>query len=159
MRRKSNKTNFGPNVPTDYDDLETLVATPRSRSNPLLRSSQPVRSLRQSEDRRRWAPGLKAEAPREKPRDTRGRSARFSHQSPRVAKVLRGPGGKPLQSRPTVIGRVEKFAPRFAEARKTYICLKRAMRRQVLFALKHTRKGAGSPKRRNEWSNIQCSTR
>lgn len=46
---------------------------------------------------------------------------------------------------------------RFAGPRGVSICAKRAIRRQVLFALSKT--GAGSrarKRRRNEWSSVQC---
>lgn len=36
------------------------------------------------------------------------------------------------------------------------ICVRRKQRREVLFALKKTRKGAGAKRKRNFWSDISC---
>lgn len=48
---------------------------------------------------------------------------------------------------------------RFADPAFVGLCERRSRRRQVLFALKRTRKGAGSSKRYNFWSSISCSRR
>lgn len=131
-------------------DLDSIDVTPSERAHPPpIRLRMPARP--RFEDRRRWAPGG-----REPPRDAHGRKARVRHQLKRVVQVLHAPHGKVLQSRHRVIRRLETASPVFAQARKTIICLKRKVRREVLFAFKRTRRGAGSPKRRNEWSNVQC---
>lgn len=45
---------------------------------------------------------------------------------------------------------------RFADPAAVAICARRARRREVLFALRKTRKGSRSPKRRNFWSIVGC---
>lgn len=44
----------------------------------------------------------------------------------------------------------------FQEPRLVSICERRRRRRETLFALKRTKKGAGSPRRRNAFSDISC---
>lgn len=44
----------------------------------------------------------------------------------------------------------------FEAPKKLLLCIRRARRRAVLFAFNKTRKGAGSRKRRNQWSDIKC---
>lgn len=159
MRRRSHRTSQRSKSSDFLDDLENDSRHTAQQPTPLVRPKADVRSFH-TDDRRRWAPGSPGFAPRAHPRDAHGRNARISHEPKRVAKVHRGPGGKPLQSRPNVKHRVirslENASPRFAEARKTFICLKRKVRREVLFAFKRTRSGAGKRKRRNQWSDVQC---
>lgn len=45
---------------------------------------------------------------------------------------------------------------RFSEPRLVALCVRRKQRREVLFAIRKTRKGAGSKKHRNFWSSISC---
>lgn len=45
---------------------------------------------------------------------------------------------------------------RFAIPNKVAVCVRRKRRREVLHALKRTRKGAGARKRRNYWSDVSC---
>lgn len=47
-------------------------------------------------------------------------------------------------------------AVRFAEPRLVGICARRQIRKEVLHALKRTRKGAGSKKHFNFWSKVSC---
>lgn len=44
----------------------------------------------------------------------------------------------------------------FADAPNVIVCVRRKRRREVLFAKRKTRKGAGSRRRRNQFSNIRC---
>lgn len=44
----------------------------------------------------------------------------------------------------------------FSDSRLVGLCVRRKVRREVLFALRKTRKGAGAKRRRNFWSNISC---
>lgn len=44
----------------------------------------------------------------------------------------------------------------YADATRAYVCLRRAERREVLFAKKRTGKGARSRRRRNEYSSHRC---
>lgn len=45
---------------------------------------------------------------------------------------------------------------RFAVPARVSVCVRRSNRREVLFALNRTGKGARSRKRRNYWSDVQC---
>lgn len=70
------------------------------------------------------------------------------HASPRSAArvVVRRPTR--AFHRPEVLG--------FAVPSRVRICVQRQERREVLFAKRLTRRGAGSAKRRNYWSSISC---
>lgn len=45
---------------------------------------------------------------------------------------------------------------RFEAPRKIAVCVRRKTRREVLFAQRRTGKGARSPRRRDEWSDVSC---
>lgn len=45
---------------------------------------------------------------------------------------------------------------RFAVPKDVGVCVRRKSRREVLFALRKTGKGARSRRRRNEWSGVTC---
>lgn len=45
---------------------------------------------------------------------------------------------------------------RFQDPKLVAICVRRKQRKEVLFAKRKTRKGAGSRKHRNFWSDIKC---
>lgn len=157
MRRRSKSPSQRDKNSDPLDDLQ--IETPRSVVEPIppVVHRPPVRIPQGIEDRRRWAPAETRDSPaRESPRDVSGRIARISHQPKTSPKVRRGLGGKPLQAKRSVMTRLANASPRFAEARKAIICFKRKVRREVLFALKQTRSGAGSPKRRNEYSDVEC---
>lgn len=70
------------------------------------------------------------------------------HASPRAAArvVVRSPAR--AWSRPEILG--------FAVPSRVRKCVQRSERREVLFAKRLTRRGAGSSKRRNYWSSISC---
>lgn len=36
------------------------------------------------------------------------------------------------------------------------VCIRRKQRKEVLFALRKTGRGAGAPRRRNRWSDVRC---
>lgn len=160
MRRRSNRTTHGPSIDSPIDDLVNDRRLPLSRpKSPIEPGSIRARALKQIEDRRRWGPGRKVFSEHRDPaRDTSGRHARIVYKR-RVAKVVsKQTSRNQFQPARKVTRWAESAVPHFHEARRTYICLKRAVRKQVLFALRRTGKGSKSPKRRNEWSNIQCST-
>lgn len=150
MTRRSHRNRQRSSNSDPLDDLVNESRHTALQRNPLIRSGSGVLN-RGVEDLRRWAPRVH----REPPREVSGRIARVSHQPKTSPRVIRGPGGKPL-SRRGVAKPVWSAAPRFAEARKTYICFKRKVRQQVLFALKRTKAGRGVPKKRNQWSEVQC---
>lgn len=54
-----------------------------------------------------------------------------------------------------VVGR-RAYNLRFADPHLVGLCARRKIRKQVLFAKRLTRKGAGSSRRRNEWSSVGC---
>lgn len=154
MRRSSHRTTHRSNNSDLLDELENESRHTAQQPIPPIRLGSPVRRAQDVEDRRNWAP--RSPSPKPAPRDFSGRNARISHQPKKSPRVIRGPGGKPLQSKFSVTKALEHASPRFAEARKTIICFKRKVRREVLHALKRTKSGAGQPKRRNEWSDVQC---
>lgn len=143
-------------VSDPLDDLDESPARPLRPASPVA-LRPPVRIPSSVEDRRRWAPGRLDIQPREPARDAVGRPARIVHKTA-APRVVRGPGGKPMKARASLTTRALSRAPAaFADARKTIICLKRKVRRQVLFAKNLTRSGKGSPKRRNEYSDVECT--
>ena len=153
MRRKSHSSTHRNKNSDILDDLDNESRLTASQPIPPPRLAVPVRNLKDIEDRRNWAP---AEPDRRVPaRAISGRPARLVHQ--KIApRVIRGPGGKPLHARRGVFARVDTALPRFAEARRTVICFKRKVQREVLHALKRTKSGGGARKKRNEWSDVQC---
>lgn len=44
----------------------------------------------------------------------------------------------------------------FSQPKQVSVCIRRKARREVLFAKMKTRKGAGSPRTRNFWSDVKC---
>lgn len=45
---------------------------------------------------------------------------------------------------------------RFADPRLVALCVRRKIRREVVFALRKNKAGSGSKKRKNFWSHISC---
>jgi len=45
---------------------------------------------------------------------------------------------------------------KFADPKLVALCVRRKVRKEVLFAIKKTRKGSGASRRKNFWSNISC---
>lgn len=85
--------------------------------------------VRAIEDRRFWTPARRLAPPRAMPRA----AARLVPSRRRLSSWLH-----------------------FAIPDRVAICVRRKIRREVLFANKLTRRGAGGSKRRNEWSAISC---
>lgn len=44
----------------------------------------------------------------------------------------------------------------FRAPRAVVVCVRRKQRREVLFAMKRTGRGAKAPRRLNEWSSVRC---
>jgi len=151
VRRKSQKPNHTARRSDFLDDLDNDSRYTRNEPTPPVRDSARLRQLNKVSDMRRWAPGG-----REPPREFSGHPARIRHKPKNSPLVRRGPGGKPLQSRPSVLKRLETSVPRFASAAKSIICFRRKVRREVIHALKLKRSGKGSPKRRSQWSEVEC---
>jgi len=155
LRRNSSKRVGHRHSSDPLDELDNGSRSAAVQPNPPVRLGHVVRKFSALEDLRRWAPAGPAEKPREPARDVRGRSAR--HVYTRTApKVIRGPGGKPLQSGKAHSVFLNPDRLRFVAPIRTVICLKRKARREVLFAFKRTGKGARTPKRRNQWSDVEC---
>lgn len=55
-----------------------------------------------------------------------------------------------------VVAGARPEALRFADPQLVAICVRRQVRREVLFALRKTRKGSGARRRKNFWSAISC---
>ncbi|UDN67494.1 hypothetical protein [robinz microvirus RP_32] len=56
-----------------------------------------------------------------------------------------------------VVATAQKLsALRFADPRFVAVCVRRKIRKEVLFALRKTRKGGGARKHKNFWSDISC---
>lgn len=137
----------------DYQDLlDDLSSTPVSRQTPtpavVHRAPRISSGL---SDLRRWDP-----AP-EVARDSVGRPARIVHAPKRQSRLAAGV--KPLRPKSTTSATwLPRASFRFETGATIPICAKRKIRRQVLHALKKTRSGKGSPKKRNRWSSISCGT-
>lgn len=148
MSRRSKNRNRDQNS-NPLRDLDREALQPLRQNSPVV--VKPLARLRHVEDLRAWAPaGTPA-------RDVTGRKARIVHKvtSPLVR---RGPGGKPLRSATNNWMPKSIEHSRFADVRKTVICLKRKARRSVIFAFKLSGKGARARhKKRNEHSNIRCT--
>lgn len=118
--------------------LRTVNRT-RQRVNPynarpllpkiIIKPISPPKPLYQVEDRRRFKPALVS--------PLRTAQAKVAKITPKFPFGIRGP----------VV---------FELPRQAVVCLRRKMRRQVLFAKRKTRRGAGSKRRHNETSRYKC---
>lgn len=155
MGRKSRASNRDRSLKDDLTDFENETLAP-VRPHPPAVLRPPVTTKLSFGDRRKWAPGSPASAPRDAARDTLGRPARVIHG--KVSPKPRQPaGGNAMRAKiPQTWHPKIREVPAFADPRNSNVCLRRKTRRQVLFARKQTRKGAGSAKRYNQWSNVQC---
>lgn len=139
--RKSKRDSASP-----VDDARPLLSPSVPRT---VRNYQPSSFYSEVDDHRTWDP-----APQKHAKTVTGGRPRI------IAKgnVKRGPNGRPLKTfgRAQVVGAVNSRLG-FAVPQNIIVCLRRAMRREVLFALKKRRKGSGSKRRRrNQWSDIDC---
>lgn len=151
MGRKSRSSTHRRTVADDISDFESETLKPSRPLSPV-RVNAPVRPIAGTADRRRWDPAGGQPA-----RDVLGRPARVVHGKT-AAKVRKQPAGTRMSPRPGYPGlSLSRDALSFRDARNTTICLLRKIRRSVLFAKKRTLKGAGSPKKRNRYSNIRCT--
>lgn len=157
MGRKSRSSTHRRTVADDISDFESETLQPSRPLSPV-RVSAPSRPIPGTADRRRWAPAGRSEVPREPARDTLGRPARIVHGKVST-KARQKSVGTRITPVPSYGGTysINRDARSFRDARNTTICLMRKIRRSVLFAFKRTKKGSGSPKKRNEYSNIRCT--
>lgn len=112
-----------------------------------VRQYLPENFYSEVEDNRRWHPEPPA----------RGKTV--SGGRPRIV-VKRGPNGRPLKSKflkPSAAVSSVTSRLGYAVPRNIISCIRRAMRREIIFAFKKQKKGAGARRRRrNEKSNIDC---
>lgn len=141
MSKGSKRSRRDSATPVDVASSLLSPSVPRT-----VRNYQPENFYREVQDRRTWDP-----APW-KPAKT------VSGGRPRID-VKRGPNGRPLKSfssRAHIVGSVTSRLG-FKVPHDILVCVRRAMRREVLFALRRNKKGAGAKRRRrNEYSDIDC---
>lgn len=121
----------------------TLSAKPLTFARPIrlpLLSSLPSVTLKTFEDRRTSHPLGK------------NRPAFALPKSAGRIVVKDNPG----RTKPTYPGAQTKARLSFADPTRVAICVRRKTRREVLHALKLTRKGAGSSKRLTSYSGVSC---
>lgn len=133
MARRNNRSSSsnGQRDLLNNPNTRSLDALLTFRPRPVILAPVPVSTIRELgevEDRRTFQPDRSTRPPR----STRPGAARLV-ADPRSATTIR-----------------------FADPRFVGLCERRSRRRQVLFALKRTKKGSGSRKRRNFWSSISC---
>ena len=149
--RKSTGWDSASPVDDASDPGSAIPTRPRT-----VREYLPENFYREVQDNRTWTP------------DPVGRAKTVTGNKPRIiakANVKRGPGGRPLRSS----GRANLFLGRahsvgqvssrlgFSVPHDVLVCIRRAMRREVLFALKKRKAGSGARRRkRNQWSDIDC---
>lgn len=133
-----------PSIARDTALLDSILEPVRHRPplhDPLF--DDPLDDLRVLEDRRTWHPSPYTRPPRAL--DGR-RSVHFVHPGTTLpARPLRA-FGAPLSSRTVA----------FDHPRGVLVCVRRAQRRQVLFASRRTGRGSRSPRRRSTWSDVSC---
>lgn len=127
-------------IATDSQVLRKFIQK-QSLTPVLQHPVTPKTNLQPIQDRRTWHP--------DKHRSLQATDGR-KHRLKVAARTL---AGKAQLSRPQghLTHRIGFEAPK-----KLLLCIRRARRRAVLFAMKKTGKGARSRKHRNQWSNIQC---
>lgn len=72
----------------------------------------------------------------------------------RYSRVRRGEGPPPRPLKEYGFGGVSRFG--FRSPRQVSLCVRRHRRREVLFAMRKTGRGARSVRRRNYWSDVKC---
>lgn len=145
MRRRSKKGRFGP-ISDEFQDLIEETTRPVRPASPV--ALRPPSKLRGQQDRRRWVPDpFRIE-------DAQGRTARIGIIKKASAKPREQVAAKRM--RPVVRLAVKFRESSFTAPRQITACLRRHARREVLFALRRTKSGSGSPKKRTWLSNIRC---
>lgn len=143
-RRKRDDNSIASTQPS----LNTLLSPIKPKIRPITVTKP--KNLRPLEDRRTWHPL----GPKRPARSVQNATHRL---------VSRGPGGKPLKSKPSPKALLThptaylSHAVGFHKAKSVLICIRRKIRKEVLFALNRTGKGARARKhRRSEYSSIRC---
>lgn len=148
MGRKSNSRRNQDGHRHNVDDLENEMLAPSRGPSPAVQPTARLKRTTGLADLRRWDPEPSVA------RDGVGRSARIVHKTPaRSASRARGMASPARQN--NFLAKPASY--RFETGNKTIpICARRKTRKEVLHALKKTRSGKGSPKKRNRWSDIRC---
>lgn len=148
MGRKSNSRRNKDGHRHNVDDLENEMLAPSRGPSPAVLPTARLKRTTGLADLRRWDPQVTT------PRDAVGRPARVVHKTAtRSSKPARGMASPVRQN--NFLTKPASF--RFEAGGKTIpVCARRKTRKEVLHALKQTRSGKGSPKKRNRWSDIRC---
>lgn len=115
--------------------LEKLIKKQSLIPQPI-NLSPPKINLKPIEDRRRWHPDGKQVAPQ---------------ATQRLHRALKIASPAPTAPKYKLPSRVAFSAPKHV-----VVCVRRKTRKEVLFAKKLTKRGSGSRKHRNPWSEISC---
>lgn len=141
-RHSSSKTRSDDafDVSTDSEVLRTFIKKNSALPSPIIHPSPP-KPLKLFEDRRTFHP------------DGKNRPLTAVNARPRT--VIRAERSSEAISRPHA---APKLSPRLSvePASKIAVCIRRKTRREVIFALNKTGKGARSKRTRNQWSNTSC---
>lgn len=138
---KGTSSRGSAHVSTTPSSLTTLLALPTTPTAIVSPLTDPV--IRQQlyhgnyddpiSDRRRYQPDRRSAPPHAFKRDAIRLYTGLAHPSRELTKSIR-----------------------FARPDLITICLRRKVRREVLHALRRTRKGSGGGRRRNFWSDVKC---
>ena len=133
---KHQKQRDTSDIATDSDVLRQFIKKQSVVPRPIV-TPPPPKPLRLLEDRRTFHPDkMTRPAGAVTKKATRLRAGRSSSIS------------RPHGPLPHHVG--------FSIPKQVAICIRRKIRKQVLFAKNKTRKGSGSRRNRNEWSDIVC---
>lgn len=146
MAKKRSSRPHRDNHPVARDPLAEAVYLPVPVT--LVRP-QPPKLLTEVQDNRRWHPEPM------KPALTKvgGHARIVAKDLQRLSaqnKNVSGPNG-PRKSQRSISSRLAFDVPE-----RVLVCVRREQRRQVLFAKRAVRSGAGQKRRRSRWSDISC---
>lgn len=147
---------------TTLGEIDSLLSEPLEPGELVDPNNAPdlvlEATLQEIEDRRQWGP----EGGRSAPRSVSGEPARVIRPTEigRVVARTREFMEFPERMQAKMMAPFErvKSAFGFDIPGKVIQCVRRKVRREVMFALpeRRRRKGAGANRRRNEWSDIKC---
>lgn len=132
----------------ERDDLTSLLSQPPLPVRPARFTVPTLSVLRQIEDRRDYHPS----GPKRAARTLLGTTAKVK----RVPTILRKGTNRLLKSVQSASGVLGRDKVAFQMPERVVVCVRRKVRREVLFAKRATGKGSRSFKRRNEWSEVKC---
>lgn len=153
MSRRSKKSGSGHTSDDFEDDLQSMLAAEQAIPRRLHAASPPKATS--FNDLRRWAPD-RLDDYQEPVREATGRPARIVHKVATRNAIGRRGKASALRNTHVLFSKTLSDRPYFGSPTTTSLCVKRRQRRESLFALRRTGKGARTPKRRNKWSSISC---